>query len=78
MAMDTNLRRIRQHRGLTLQSVCDAVETNPGWLSKIEAGKKLPMPELAFRLADYYGVSMDVVYDRHRWQAPKNEEVEAA
>jgi transcriptional regulator with XRE-family HTH domain len=74
--MDTNLRKIRLHQGLTLQAVCDAVGTNPGWLSKIESGQKMPVPELAFKLADFYSVSLDVIYDRHEW-SPSAEQVAA-
>jgi transcriptional regulator with XRE-family HTH domain len=60
--MTTKLRHLRTSRGLLLKDVAEAVQTDPGNLSRIEYGKQYPGHSLARRIARYYGVSFDVVY----------------
>lgn len=52
--MDTPLKRLRVQRKLTLQEVADAVGSDTGNLSRIEAGKQKSL-EIAAKLVDYFG-----------------------
>lgn len=52
--MNTPLKEIRVRRGLTLDVVSRAVETDTGNLSRIENGKQGASVQLAERLANYY------------------------
>lgn len=56
--MDTPLKTLREARGMTLQSVAQAVGTDRGNLSRIENGKQRPSPELAERLALHFGYAI--------------------
>ena len=56
-----DLRTLRRDEGKTLAEVARAVRTDTGNLSRIERGQP-PQVDLARRLADYYQVSLDVIY----------------
>jgi len=56
------LRDKRAEKGLTLDEVAKAVNTNVGNLSRIERGAQFPSPPLAFRLARFYGIELADVF----------------
>ncbi len=56
------LREKRAERGLTLDEVAKAVNTNVGNLSRIERDQQLPSPGLAFRLSRFYGIEFADVF----------------
>lgn len=59
--MFTPLRAARLNRQQTLQQVADAVDVDVGHLSRVETGRQMASPELAARLAGYYGYDVTEV-----------------
>lgn len=51
----TPLRRIREKTGRKLVEVAKAVDYDAGNLSRVERGMQVPAPDIAARLAKYYG-----------------------
>lgn len=68
--METPLRKIRTSRGLSLETVARAVATDRANLSRLERGLQNATPELAERIADYFGYAiteMQILYpDRYK------------
>lgn len=56
------LRYLRKRRGETLRQEADKMQSDPAGLSRIERGAQMPRPDLAKKLAKYYGISLDLVY----------------
>ena len=54
----TPLRKIRHAREESIHQVAEAVGTNAGNLSRIENAKQKASPELAERLAKYFGYAV--------------------
>lgn len=54
-SMHSPLKQTRIKRNGTLAEVSEAVGTNPGNLSRIENGKQKASPNLAEKLAKYFG-----------------------
>jgi transcriptional regulator with XRE-family HTH domain len=54
----TPLKTIRNTRSLSIHLVAAAVSTTAGNLSRIENGKQKASPELAERLAKYFGYAV--------------------
>ena len=54
-AFTTPLKAVRLRRNETLAAVSAAVNTNTGWLSKVENGKQKASPALAEKLARHFG-----------------------
>lgn len=54
------LRILRHRRGMTMRELTDALGfKSHGFISDLESGRKHPSLELAVRIADYFGVSVD-------------------
>ena len=54
------LRYLRQKRGLTMRELADALEfKSHGFIGDLESGRKYPSLDLAVKLADYFGVTVD-------------------
>lgn len=51
--------RIRRREGMTQAELCRAIGISQSHLSKIETGEILPNLELAFRIADRLGYTID-------------------
>lgn len=58
--MMTPLRNARQAARKKLREVADAVGTSEGNLSRVECGKQTATPELAEKLARYFGTVTEV------------------
>lgn len=58
--MITPLRKARQRAGKKLGDVALAVDISEGSLSRIECGKQKPSPEVAERLARYFGTVSEI------------------
>lgn len=58
--METPLRKARQRAAKKLGDVAAAVDISEGSLSRIECGKQTPSPELAERLARYFGTVSEI------------------
>ena len=57
----TPLRALRRSLKLSLQRVADSVQTDTGNLSRIENAKQKASPELAERLAKYFGYAVNEI-----------------
>lgn len=58
------VRSLRQQRGLTLKELTEQLEMSAySHISKIETGEKKPSLELAFKIARFFGVSLDSLID---------------
>lgn len=55
----TILRQLRLERGVSQDVVAEACDISRVALTRYENGQRLPRIEIASRLADYYGVSVD-------------------
>jgi transcriptional regulator with XRE-family HTH domain len=54
------LRLLRQRRGLTMRELADALGfRSHGYIGDLESGRKHPSLELAVKIADFFGVSID-------------------
>ncbi|MGZ3184384.1 MAG: helix-turn-helix transcriptional regulator [Telluria sp.] len=56
--MNSPLRAARERRSLSLKTVADAVNTDPGNLSRVERGEQTPSKELAEALCKYFDNSI--------------------
>lgn len=54
------LRRLREERSLTLRKVAGALDLDPGWLSKVETGKKIPDANQTARILTHLGINGDL------------------
>ena len=62
--MKLRLRELREDRGLTQAAVADYLLCDQSLYSKYERGGR-PLPlELAWKLADWYGVTLDYLVGR--------------
>ena len=57
--LGANLKRIREHRGLTQQEVADSLEVNRVSIARIESGKRLPGLQLVVSVAKLLKCSVD-------------------
>ena len=57
-----NLKKYRIAARLKLQTVCTKIGISLGYLSQIERGQSLPALDVAFRLAKFYGTSVDAIW----------------
>lgn len=55
----TTLRQLRLSRGVSQDVVAEACDISRVALTRYENGQRVPRIEIASRLADYYGVSVD-------------------
>lgn len=54
------LRMLRQRRGLTLRELADVLDfQSHSFISHLESGRKVPSLELAVKIANYFGVTVD-------------------
>lgn len=54
------LRYLRQQRGLTMRELADVLEfKSHGFIGDLESGRKYPSLDLAVKIADYFGVTVD-------------------
>ena len=62
--MKTNLKQLRQSRGLTQIQLQMHTGIEQALLSKFETGTRVPPTETLIILADYYNVSIDYILCR--------------
>ena len=67
----TYLRKLRENQGKTLDEVAEAIHYDPGNLSRLERGQRRPSYTVACSLADYYKVSIDVIFGRASIPTPE-------
>lgn len=57
--LGVNLKRIREHRGLTQQEVADSLDVNRVSIARIESGKRLPGLQFVVSVAKLLKCSVD-------------------
>ena len=60
--MDNELRICRARKDITQGELADAVGVSRQTIISIEKGKYDPSLELAFKMADYFGVSIEDIF----------------
>ena len=55
---------LRAERGLTRARLAEAVEVNYQTVGYLERGEYNPSLELAFRIAEYFGLPLDAIFAR--------------
>lgn len=63
-AFGDRLKQLRISRGLSQQSIADAIDVNKQTISQYERGVRRPNPDLAEALADFFNVDLDYLYGR--------------
>lgn len=62
-----NLRALRKERGLSQKQLGEAVGVTQQCVSEWEKGNMEPTLSCLWKLADYFGVSMDILCGRKEW-----------
>jgi transcriptional regulator with XRE-family HTH domain len=55
------LRELREGQGATLRGAAEALDVDPGYLSRIERGEKPPSSAILERAANYYDVPRELL-----------------
>ena len=58
----SNLRKVREDKGLTLKDVVKATGYTEVSISRWETGTRIPKATVLYNLAKYYGVSIDRLF----------------
>lgn len=66
--MQTKLRELRRARKLSQEELADAVGTTRQTITSIETGKYIASLPLAYRLARYFGLTIEEVFDFSEWE----------
>ena len=67
MVIENRIRRLRfDHSEMTQQALAERIGATRQTIISIEAGKYAPSLELAFRIADAFGVGLEEVFQHER------------
>jgi putative transcriptional regulator len=67
MVIENRIRRLRfDHGEMTQQALAERIGATRQTIISIEAGKYAPSLELAFRIADAFGVGLEEVFQHER------------
>ena len=61
--MKTRIRELRKSRKLSLEELADAVGTTRQTITSIEVGKYTASLPLAYKIAHYFGLTIEEVFD---------------
>lgn len=61
--MNTKIRELRKSHKLSQEELADAVGTTRQTVTSIETGKYIASLPLAFKIAHYFGLSIEEVFD---------------
>ena len=61
--MKTRIRELRKARGMNQQDLADAVDTTRQTITSIETGKYIASLPLAYKIAHYFGLTIEEVFD---------------
>ena len=61
--MKTRIRELRKQRKLSQEELADAVGTTQQTITSIEVGKYTASLPLAYKIAHYFGLSIEEVFD---------------
>lgn len=62
--MPERMRKLRKAKGITIKDLSEIIGADRSTMSRWEKGYRTPDAEILFKLADYYGVSMDYLAGR--------------
>lgn len=65
-SINTILRELRERCGAKQEAVAEACDISRVALTRYENGQRVPRAEIAARLANYYGVSVDYLLGREK------------
>lgn len=68
MQTQSKLRELRRERKLSQEELADAVGTTRQTITSIETGKYIASLPLAYKLARYFGRSIEEVFDFSEWE----------
>lgn len=68
------LRELRKGKGFTMEKMADELGISSGSISNYENGQRLPDIEVAAKIADYFGVSIDYLIGRTDTKTVKEDE----
>jgi len=69
------LRTLRQRRGLTMRALAKEIGfTTHGYLGDLESGRAKPSLELALTIADFFGISVDLLA-RDEVELPEDDKI---
>lgn len=57
-----NIKRFREDKGLTLKEVSDVIGMTLGYYSQIELGKNTPSLENAYKIAKFWGMTIEEIW----------------
>jgi transcriptional regulator with XRE-family HTH domain len=69
----TRLRQLRDKAGVNQDVVAEACDISRVALTRYENGQRVPRAQIAARLADYYGVTVDYILGREEQFTPIEE-----
>ena len=61
--MHTSIRQLRKERKLSQEELADAVSTTRQTITSIETGKYIASLPLAYKIAHYFGLAIEEVFD---------------
>lgn len=73
LTIDQRLVLLRKQKGVNQDTVAEACNISRVSLARYENGTRTPIIEIASRLADYYGVSVDYILGRDEAAQPADE-----
>lgn len=66
--MQTRIRELRKARKLSQEELADAVGTTRQTITSIETGKYIASLPLAYKIARYFGRTIEEVFDFSEWE----------
>ncbi|MBE6936027.1 MAG: helix-turn-helix transcriptional regulator [Ruminococcaceae bacterium] len=66
--MQTRIRELRKARKLSQEELAEAVGTTRQTITSIEVGKYTASLPLAYKIARYFGLSIEEVFDFSEWE----------
>lgn len=72
VAVGLRLQRLREYHGLSAGAFADSVNIDRSTYSKLELGKRLVKADMAYAIAERWGVSMDFIYRGRLTELPHN------
>ena len=64
--MENRVEELRKQRGLSQEALARALKVSRQTVSSIENGKYNPSLELAFAIADFFGLAIEEIFLRER------------
>lgn len=73
VAITSRLQALREKKNVSQEIVAEACEISRVALTRYENGTRMPRAQIASRLADYYGVTVDYILGREETPAEQKE-----